>query len=157
MEIDQRFYYEREPLIGGLLYELTRLGGLHRDWNDRDIAGALTALARNYERLTGSGIIYNESGGNSIHQNVAQELRKANRPVPATGAAEDGLFLAEGLRYFEGAGVPGPHGGRAHLRTAALAGFPVVSGGAVSGGEAEDGFGERNRFGPDCAVIAGGH
>ena len=28
VEIGQRFYYEREPLIGGLLYELTRLGGL---------------------------------------------------------------------------------------------------------------------------------
>jgi hypothetical protein len=57
VEIDQRFYYEREPLIGGLLYELT-------------------ALARNYERLTGSGIIYNESGTNLIHQTVAQELQK---------------------------------------------------------------------------------
>ncbi len=76
VEIGQRFYYEREPLIGGLLYELTRLSGLHREWNDRDIAGALAALARNYERLSGSGIIYDEWGGNSIHQNVAQELQK---------------------------------------------------------------------------------
>ena len=76
VEIGQRFYYEREPLIGGLLYELTRLSGLHRDWNDRDVSGALTALARNYERLTGSGIIYNESTANPIHQEIADELQK---------------------------------------------------------------------------------
>jgi len=76
VEIGQSFYYEREPLLGGLLYELTRLSGLHRDWNDRDVGGALTALARNYERLTGSGIIYNESGTNPIHQTIAQELEK---------------------------------------------------------------------------------
>jgi hypothetical protein len=76
VEIGQRFYYEREPLIGGLLYELTRLSGLHRDWNDRDITGALTALARGYERLAGSGIIYNESTTNPIHQAVAEELQK---------------------------------------------------------------------------------
>ena len=76
VEIEQRFYYEREPLIGGLLFELARLSGLHRDWNDRDIGGALTALARNYERLTGSGIIYNESSTNPIHQTVAAELQK---------------------------------------------------------------------------------
>ena len=76
VEIEQRFYYEREPLIGGLLYELTRLSGLHRDWNDRDITGALTALARSYQRLAGSGIIYNESTTNPIHQTVAEELQK---------------------------------------------------------------------------------
>lgn len=75
VEIGQRFYYEREPLIGGLLYELTRLGGLHRDWNDRDLSGALTALARRYERLAGSGIIYDESATNPIHQAVAAELQ----------------------------------------------------------------------------------
>jgi hypothetical protein len=76
IELGERFYYEREPLIGGLLYELTRLGGLHHDWNDRDVIGALTALARSFERLAGSGIIYNESTTNLIHQAVAEELQK---------------------------------------------------------------------------------
>ena len=76
VEIGQGFYYEREPLIGGLLYELTRLSGLQRDWNDRDVTGALTALARNYERLTGSGIIYNESTANPIHRAIADELQR---------------------------------------------------------------------------------
>ena len=57
VEIGQRFYYEREPLIGGLLFELTRLSGLHREWNDRDITGA-------------------ESATNPVHQAVAEELQK---------------------------------------------------------------------------------
>ena len=76
VEAGQRFYYEREPLLAGLLFALARLGGRHRDWNDRDLIGALTALARSYQRLAGSGIIYNESATNPIHQAVAEDLER---------------------------------------------------------------------------------
>jgi hypothetical protein len=76
IEVEQRFYYEREPLIAGLLFALSRLGSAHRDWNDRDVIRALTAIARSYQRLTSSGIIYDESTTNPVHQAIADELRR---------------------------------------------------------------------------------
>jgi len=76
IEVEQRFYYEREPLIAGLLFAVSRLGSGHREWNDRDVIRALTAFARSYQRLTSSGIIYDESTTNPVHQAIADELRR---------------------------------------------------------------------------------
>ncbi len=76
VEIGERFYYEREPLIAGLLFALSQLGSAHRDWNDRDLILGLTAFTRGYQRLTNSGIIYEESLTNPVHQAIADDLRR---------------------------------------------------------------------------------
>jgi hypothetical protein len=76
VDVGQQFYYEREPLIAGLLFALARLGTGHRDWNDRDLIRGLTAFTRSYQRLTNSGIIYEESTTNPVHQAIADDLRR---------------------------------------------------------------------------------
>jgi len=76
VEVGQRFYYEREPLIAGLLFALARLGTAHRDWNDRDLVRGLTAFTRGFQRLTNSGLIYEESTTNPVHQAIADDLRR---------------------------------------------------------------------------------
>ena len=92
VELGQRFYYEHEPLIAGLLFALARLGTAHRDWNDRDMIGGLTAFTRGFQRLTNSGLIYEESATNPVHQAIADDLRRRIEEYRALEQQKLGYF-----------------------------------------------------------------
>ncbi|MGO8796492.1 MAG: hypothetical protein ACLQLC_16855 [Candidatus Sulfotelmatobacter sp.] len=60
VEISEQFTYQREHLLMGLTYALAQAAHADRGLNDRDLVAALTALCSRYERLTKSGLHYEE-------------------------------------------------------------------------------------------------
>ena len=74
VEVKQTFVYEREPLVVGLTYAIARTGRAERSLNDRDAIAAVTALARKYQTLVGSGLVYENATANIVQQQIADQM-----------------------------------------------------------------------------------
>ena len=74
VEITQQFLYEREELILGLSFALARSARADRLLRDRDLMAALTSLARSYQTLVQSNLIYEQPTANLAHQQIAREV-----------------------------------------------------------------------------------
>lgn len=76
VEIGDQFLYENEQIILGLSYSLARTAYSDRGIHDSDLIAALTALARSYETLANSGLVYEMPTTNLAHQAVAVDIQK---------------------------------------------------------------------------------
>jgi hypothetical protein len=76
VEVRENFVYEREPLIVGLSFGVTKIARADRSINDRDAIAAITALARKYQTLTGSGLYYETAVTSVPQQQLVAELEK---------------------------------------------------------------------------------
>lgn len=76
VEIGDQFLYEQEQLVLGLSYALARAARGSRDIRDADLLAGLSALARTYETLAGSGLHYETPTTNLAHQAIAAEIQK---------------------------------------------------------------------------------
>ena len=76
VEVKQSFVYEREPLVVGLTYAVARTARAERSINDRDAIAAVTSLAKRYETMVGSGLVYAEQNANIVQQRIAEEMEK---------------------------------------------------------------------------------
>ena len=74
VELPDQFLYEHEHLIMGLSFALAKSARLDRALNDRDLIGALTSLARSYDRLVNSGLHYDEPTQSPAQQAIAGEV-----------------------------------------------------------------------------------
>jgi hypothetical protein len=74
IEIGEPFLYEREHLIVGLSFALAKSARANRNLMDRDLIAALTSLAKSYETLVKSSLIYEQPTTNIAHQTVAAEV-----------------------------------------------------------------------------------
>lgn len=79
VEISEQFLYERERLIVGLSYALAKSARAGRSLdghalNDRDLIAALTSLAKSYQTLVNSSLIYEQPTANLAHQHIAREV-----------------------------------------------------------------------------------
>lgn len=79
VEIPEQFVYEREHLIVGLSFALVKSVRSLRSLDghaltDRDLIAALTSIARSYQTLVESGLIYEQPTTNLIHQQIAREM-----------------------------------------------------------------------------------
>ena len=74
IEISEQFLYEREHLIVGLSFALARTARASRDLMDRDLIAALTSLAKSYQTLVKSSLIYEQPTTNVAQQAVAAEV-----------------------------------------------------------------------------------
>jgi hypothetical protein len=79
VEIAEQFLYEREHLIVGLSYALAKSARAGRSLdghalNDRDLIAALTSLAKSYQTLVQSSLIYEQPTANLTHQQIAREV-----------------------------------------------------------------------------------
>jgi len=74
VEVKQAFVYEREPLVVGLTYAIAKTARAERSLNDRDAIAAVTALAKKYETLVGSGLVYENATANVVQQRMADEM-----------------------------------------------------------------------------------
>jgi hypothetical protein len=74
IEMGEQFLYEREHLIVGLSFALAKSARANRNLMDRDLIAALTSLAKSYETLVKSSLIYEPSTTNVAHQAVAAEV-----------------------------------------------------------------------------------
>jgi hypothetical protein len=74
LEIPDRFPYEHEHLILGLSFALAKSARGDRSLNDRDLLSALEAMARSYQTLVQSSLIYEPATANLAHQAIAREV-----------------------------------------------------------------------------------
>ncbi|HEY1402474.1 MAG TPA: hypothetical protein VF953_12850, partial [Terriglobales bacterium] len=68
VEISEQFLYEREHLLLGLSFALAKSARANRVLADRDLITALTSLAKSYETLVNSSLIYEQRTANLEHQ-----------------------------------------------------------------------------------------
>ena len=79
VEIAEQFLYEREELILGLSYALAKSARSERSLDgrplmDRDLLAALSSLAKSYQTLVTSNLIYEPPTSNLAHQSIAREV-----------------------------------------------------------------------------------
>jgi hypothetical protein len=74
VEIAEQFLYEREELILGLSFALAKSARSDRSLMDRDLIAALSSLAKSYQTLVNSSLIYEQATANLAHQGIAREV-----------------------------------------------------------------------------------
>jgi len=74
VEIGEQFLYEHEHLVLGLSFALAKSSRANRSLADRDLIAALSGMAKTYETLVNSSLIYEQSTTNMAHQAVAAEI-----------------------------------------------------------------------------------
>lgn len=74
VEVSDQFMYEREHLLMGLSYALSKAAHADRSVTDRDLIAALSALATSYQRLVNSGLHYEQPITGGTQQRVAAEV-----------------------------------------------------------------------------------
>ena len=74
LEIPEQFLYEREELILGLSFALAKSARGDRALMDRDLLSALSALARSYQTMVNTSLIYEAPITNLAHQAIAREI-----------------------------------------------------------------------------------
>lgn len=74
VEIAEQFLYEREELILGLSFALAKSTRADRALMDRDLIAALSSLAKSYQTLVNSNLIYEQPTANVAHQNISREI-----------------------------------------------------------------------------------
>ncbi|HYW40825.1 MAG TPA: hypothetical protein VE957_22175 [Terriglobales bacterium] len=73
-EIPEQFLYEREELILGLSFALAKSARADRSLMDRDLIAAVSSLAKSYQTLVNSSLIYEPPTANVAHQIIAREV-----------------------------------------------------------------------------------
>lgn len=76
VEIGDQFLYEQEHLILGLSYALAKSARGDRGIRDSDLIAALSVLAKSYETLASSGLVYEAPVTSLAHQAIAGEVQK---------------------------------------------------------------------------------
>ena len=76
VEISEQFLYEREHLLLGLTFALAKSARANRALTDRDLVAALTSLAKSYETLVNSSLIYEQRTANLEHQAITAEIEQ---------------------------------------------------------------------------------
>jgi hypothetical protein len=74
IELTAPFLHERKQLILGLCFALAKSARANRDLMDRDLIAALTSLAKSYETMVNSGLIYEPPTANVAHRAIAAEI-----------------------------------------------------------------------------------
>ena len=76
VELSDQFMYQHEHLILGLSFTLAKSAQINRSLNDRDLIAALKSLAKSYETLINSGLVYETPTANIAQQAIAAEVQK---------------------------------------------------------------------------------
>ena len=79
IEISEEFAYERKELILGLGFALAKSVRADRSLMDRDLIAALGSLAKKYQTLVNSSLIYEPPTANLAHQAIAREVESMVR------------------------------------------------------------------------------
>ncbi len=74
VEITEQFLLEREHLILGLSFALGKCARADRSLLDHDLITAVSSLAKSYQTLVNSSLIYEPSTANVAHQSIAREV-----------------------------------------------------------------------------------
>ena len=75
VEIGEQFLREHEPLLLGVWHTLTRRYDADRNLTDREVIGSLANMAKSYQTLVGSGLVYQEAMPSLAQQGTMDALR----------------------------------------------------------------------------------
>ena len=76
VDVPEHFLREHEPLLLGIWHTLTRHYAADRTLADREVIGALTNMAKSYQTLVGSGLVYEEAVPGLAQQAITDALRQ---------------------------------------------------------------------------------
>jgi hypothetical protein len=76
VEITEQFLYEREHLILGLSFALGKSARADRSLTDRDLIAAVSSLAKSYQTLVNSSLIYEPPTANLAHQAIIRDIAR---------------------------------------------------------------------------------
>jgi hypothetical protein len=74
VEVPEQFMYEKEHLLMGLTYSLTKAVRADRSLHDQDLIAALSVLAQSYERRINSGLHYEQPLTTDARRRAAAEV-----------------------------------------------------------------------------------
>ncbi len=74
VEITEQFLVEHQHLILGLSFALGKCARADRSLLDRDLITAVSSLAKSYQTLVNSNLIYEPPTANVAHQSIAREV-----------------------------------------------------------------------------------
>ena len=74
IEMSDQFMYENEHLLMGLTFALAKAARADRSLHDQDMIAALTMLAKSYERIVNSGLVYEPPLTGESQRRVAVEV-----------------------------------------------------------------------------------
>jgi hypothetical protein len=72
--IPEQFLYEREELILGLSFALAKSARSDRSLMDRDLIAAVSSMAKSYQTLVTSSLIYEPPTANLAHQSIGRDI-----------------------------------------------------------------------------------
>ena len=76
IEIPEQFLREHEPLLLGVWHTLARRYGADRSLTDREVIGALANMAKSYQTMVSSGLVYQEALPGLAQQTIIDALRQ---------------------------------------------------------------------------------
>ena len=76
VELSDEFLQAREPVISGILQTIGRLSRRDRSLNDQEVIAALVNLAKSYQTLVGSGLIYEQVPPSLAQQALIEAVRR---------------------------------------------------------------------------------
>ncbi len=76
VEIAEQFLYEREELILGLSFALAKSARADRSLADRDLIATVSSLAKSYQTLVNSNLIYEPPTANLAHQSIVRDIAR---------------------------------------------------------------------------------
>lgn len=74
VEVPNQFMYQKEHLLMGLTYALSKSARADRSLHDQDLIAALTILAKGYERRVSSGLHYEQPLTSDSQRRAANEV-----------------------------------------------------------------------------------
>lgn len=76
VNLQQRFFYDHEHLIAGLMHGIAQLAWRHKDWTDQEFLRTLTSITRAMATRAASGLIVGENSPNPMHEALQVEIDK---------------------------------------------------------------------------------
>jgi hypothetical protein len=76
VEVPEHFLREHEPLLLGIWHTLVKRYNADRSLTDREVTGAVANMARSYQTLVSSGLVYEESTPGLAQQAILEALRQ---------------------------------------------------------------------------------
>lgn len=76
VRVRQEFLYEREPLLVGLGFAVTDVARHDRALTDRDPIAAITSMAKSYETMVRTGLIYQQPTASPGQQAIITQIQK---------------------------------------------------------------------------------
>ena len=76
IELSDEFLHHREPVVSGILHTIGRLSRSDRSLTDREVIAALANLAKSYQTLVGSGLVYEQVSPSLAQQALIEAVRQ---------------------------------------------------------------------------------